>query len=546
MGRVIEIIKHLMNFTVSVPDEYKAEITLELLRINIKRDRILSIILPILSCILLYIDVKIYNAINTAVFYLKSLLWTHVALIIFPIIYLTLIKIFKGRDLSQYFVMFKTLHLVYVAIILALCSFLSIHANLFHQHIFPFYTAIFCTAAFLLLMPVEFIPIYSVSNAIFIIGFIFTETEADRFLQTILFSTLLSIIAIIISYINVTAFINSFLNRKLIQQKSIQVDNMYKMAEEMLKARTDELTEANNKLLNKIKAAHEMEIEIIKTHRMYEEKDRLLTQAVENEKLRTLFFANLSHELKTPLTLIYSSQQMLDLLLKKEKDISSTVEISQYTRIIKQNCLRLLRLISNLIDITKIDAGYFHITPVNSDIVKTVEDITMSVAKYIEDKNIELIFDTDIEEKVMAFDPDKMERIIINLLSNAVKFTPQGGSIFIDLHDLGDKIIVSVKDTGIGIPEDMKDQIFERFVQVDNSMTRNREGSGIGLSLVKSLVEMHNGNISVSSKPGEGSEFTIEIPAVILPSQAYSAESSMVKNSYTVERVNIEFSDIYF
>ncbi|HCQ90568.1 MAG TPA: hypothetical protein DIU45_13550, partial [Clostridium sp.] len=120
-----------------------------------------------------------------------------------------------------------------------------------------------------------------------------------------------------------------------------------------------------------------------------------------------------------------------------------------------------------------------------------IEDITMSVANYIERKNISLIFDTEIEEKIACFDPNKMERIILNLLSNAVKFTPKGGTIYVDIRDEKDKVKIIVRDTGVGIPKDKQEIIFERFRQVDNLLTRNQEGSGIGLSLTKSLVEMH-------------------------------------------------------
>jgi signal transduction histidine kinase len=201
--------------------------------------------------------------------------------------------------------------------------------------------------------------------------------------------------------------------------------------------------------------------------------------------------------------------------------------------------------VANLIDITKIDAGYFNVNLENCDVVKVVEDITLSVAAYIEHRDISLIFDTDIEELILACDPDKIERIILNLLSNAVKFTPKGGSIYVNLQDKADRIMIVVKDTGIGIPKDMCESIFERFVQVDKTISRNREGSGIGLSLVKSLVDMHEGGISLTSEEGQGSEFIIELPKKILDSKPSVLENGFMDEKQKVEKINIEFSDIY-
>jgi len=211
--------------------------------------------------------------------------------------------------------------------------------------------------------------------------------------------------------------------------------------------------------------------------------------------------------------------------------------------IMKQNCYRLVRLINNLIDVTKIDSGYFEINLENANIVSIVEDITLSVAEYIENKHISLIFDTDIEEKIMACDPDKIERIILNLISNAVKFTSPGGSIFVNISDRGENINISVKDTGIGIPKTKQKVIFQRFIQVDKSLTRKHEGSGIGLSLVKALVNMHKGNITVASEPDKGSEFCIELP-VYLINDRKNKNDFLIQGK--VEKIKIEFSDIYF
>ena len=268
-------------------------------------------------------------------------------------------------------------------------------------------------------------------------------------------------------------------------------------------------------------------------------------EALELEKLRTEFFANISHELRTPLNIILGVIQILRRdLLDKEKPIDKGKIINNID-IERQNCFRLLRLINNLIDSTKLDAGHFEIDMINCNIVSVVEEITLSVAGYIINNNINLIFDTDVEEKIIACDPDKIERIMLNLLSNCIKFTDDDGSIFVNIFDGEEYITLSVEDTGIGIPEEKVEIIFDRFRQVDKSFTRNYEGSGIGLSLVKSLVEMHDGTISVESKYGVGTKFTIKLPVKVLNKSKERVNISNNIINTCVEKINIEFSDIY-
>jgi predicted ATPase/signal transduction histidine kinase len=276
-----------------------------------------------------------------------------------------------------------------------------------------------------------------------------------------------------------------------------------------------------------------------------EERTKSLNESIKYEEMRTEFFANLSHELRTPLNVIFGGHQMMEVLLKENLPLKSGDKIQKYMGIIKQNCYRLVRLINNLIDITKIDSGYFQVDLVNADIVNVVESITLSVAEYIESKGIELIFDTFVEEKIIACDPDKIERIILNLLSNSIKFTNKGGHIKVTMYEKEDNIVISVKDDGIGIPEEKRQAIFERFNQVDKSLSRNREGSGIGLSIVKALVEMHSGTISVNSSLGNGSEFLIELPCRISDKDIIDTSNFDKKDSNNIERIMIEFSDIY-
>jgi|GEM_PF-2248675 len=278
-----------------------------------------------------------------------------------------------------------------------------------------------------------------------------------------------------------------------------------------------------------------------------QENKRLLNELVAYENLRTEFFANLSHELRTPLNVILSALQYVELIDANynEHQHNNLESYGKYTSIMKQNCYRLVRIVNNLIDITKIDSGYFELDLENYNIIEVIEEISLSVASYAETNGLSLIFDTDVEEKIIACDANIIERIILNLISNAIKFTDSGGQILINVYDLSDTIQISVKDTGIGIEEDKQSSIFERFVQVDKSLSRNREGSGIGLSLVKSLVELHGGTIELISEFNKGSNFIISLPVYIIPDKEIKLYSDTVNHLSSEEKINIEFSDIY-
>jgi two-component system CheB/CheR fusion protein len=272
---------------------------------------------------------------------------------------------------------------------------------------------------------------------------------------------------------------------------------------------------------------------------------KLLDETLLLESLKTEFFSNLSHELRTPLNVILSALQLLD-IYENSSDISDKEKkVKKYRNIMKQNCYRQLRLVNNMLDITKLDAGFFELTLQKCNIVSIVESVSLSVAEYIKSKSIELIFDTDIEECIMPCDPEKIERVILNLLANSIKFTKPGGDISVNMYDKGENVIISIKDTGIGIPKEKLNIIFDRFRQVDRSLTRNQEGSGIGLSIVKSLVELHGGTISVLSEYGKGTEFIIVFPVSVLDEENDICEIFEDESQERIERIHIEFSDIY-
>lgn len=271
---------------------------------------------------------------------------------------------------------------------------------------------------------------------------------------------------------------------------------------------------------------------------------RDVSHRTEMERLRLEFFANLSHELRTPLNLIFSSLQTLELLEKYL--LEKNIRFKNYIEIINQNSKRLLRLVNNLIDSTKFDCGFYKYNPKNQDIVCFMENIAMSVAEFAKQNDINLIFDTNVEEKVIAFDLEKLERTILNLLSNSIKYTNSPGKIEVILNDCGDTFNITVKDNGIGIPMDKLPVIFDRFKQVENRLRKRSEGSGIGLSLVKDLVKIQGATIKVKSEVGVGSEFTVKLPCKVLKGEDYVNKTYCdYSSNELVTRINIEFSDIY-
>ncbi len=277
-----------------------------------------------------------------------------------------------------------------------------------------------------------------------------------------------------------------------------------------------------------------------------DENSRLLIEAKELDRLRTEFFANISHELRTPLNLILSSIQVSQMHLNKPEQLDLQ-KLQNYQNIMRQNCYRLSKLISNLIDMTKIDSGFFETFIQNCNIVSLIEEITLSVYEFVKEKGINLVFDTDTEEVFIPCDPEKIERVMLNLLSNAAKFTEPGDEISVYISKKENSVVVTVKDSGIGIPEDKLEEIFGRFKQVDKSLTRNREGSGIGLSLVKSIIELHGGKIFAKSELGKGSEFIFSLPIM---EEVKNPENLPVDTEYhntryySAEKVSVEFSDV--
>jgi len=257
-----------------------------------------------------------------------------------------------------------------------------------------------------------------------------------------------------------------------------------------------------------------------------------------NDKL----FVNMSHELNTPLNIIYSSAQLMELYITNDSIETDKVKIIKCVNSIKQNCFRLRKLVNNLLDLSEIKTGSLNLNLSNENIVEVIENMVQLSAEFLSGMKLNLIFDSNVEEKIIAFDVEKIERVILNLISNAIKFSNPGEKIFINLIDKCETVEISVKDNGIGMEKLFQERIFERFSQVDKSLSRSAEGSGIGLSFVKSIIDMHDGRVSVESKVGEGSVFKFELPNKTLDESNNPFKFTNYNDK--IEMISIELSDI--
>ena len=295
-------------------------------------------------------------------------------------------------------------------------------------------------------------------------------------------------------------------------------------------------------LIKHIQYKNKFEKEIIKA------KDK----AEEINRLKSYFISNISHELKTPINVILCAAQLLE---SKRVDNYNINNENNTIDIIKDNSYRLIRLINNIIDVEKAEVDELTLNLKKGNLVSLIEDIVTSVIPYAKRKELNLIFDTEEEEIIMDMDIEKIERIILNLLSNAIKFSNENGNIYIKIMLNNDDVDIVVEDEGIGISKDDIPYIFDKFIQVDNTFNRKNEGSGIGLAIVKSFIDIHNGKIMVESQVGKGTKFIVKLPKII-NNEDTTADSHIYKSSFSEKniidelrsikcRVKKELSDIY-
>jgi signal transduction histidine kinase len=245
--------------------------------------------------------------------------------------------------------------------------------------------------------------------------------------------------------------------------------------------------------------------------RLYVEQARTVAQLRELDKLKSSFLANMSHELRTPLNSILG---FADVILE-ELDGPLTENMNNDLRLIQKNGQHLLHLINDVLDMAKIEAGRMNLSPERFTAFEMLEEVTSITSTLASEKNLSLFIDEGSDQDVQIYaDRTRMRQVMINLVNNAIKFT-ETGKISLKLASLaGARILITVKDTGIGIPPDKLEPIFQEFTQVDASSTRKAGGTGLGLPISRRLVEMHGGRLWAESTgiPGEGSTFCVELP----------------------------------
>lgn len=282
-------------------------------------------------------------------------------------------------------------------------------------------------------------------------------------------------------------------------------------------------------------------VRVIKDEYNVEKMEERLNEINYKNKFKNEFLVNLTNDIKKPVNTILSVNNILNINQNKY----NSEYVSNYTKLVKQNCNRLTRLLNNIEEIYNIDNSIYDMNLSKCDIVYLIKDIVEKSKIYTDEKNIKLKFSANIKEKYTIIDKDKIEKIILNLLSNSIKFTDSGGNIAIDLLIENEIIKIGVIDSGVGIPDDKLNIIFENFEQVDRSLSRGAEGAGVGLSLVKKLADLHKAKIEVKSEVGKGSAFYIILDEKDI-SKVEGEKIEICTSFSDNEKIDVEFSDIYF
>jgi signal transduction histidine kinase len=222
------------------------------------------------------------------------------------------------------------------------------------------------------------------------------------------------------------------------------------------------------------------------------------------ENLRQEFISNVSHEIQSPLTSIRGFAQAL------KNEHLTPQERNHYLDIIEEESIRLSRVTENLLQLASLESEELQLKPAPYRLDRQVRNLILACEPQWRTKSLKM--EASLQEVMLTADEDLLSQVWINLLHNSIKFTPEHGSILVILNRSPDRVIFKISDTGGGIPEEERDRIFERFYKADTSRNRSKGGSGLGLSIVKKIVDLHNGTIQVDSEAGRGTSFTISLP----------------------------------
>lgn len=262
--------------------------------------------------------------------------------------------------------------------------------------------------------------------------------------------------------------------------------------------------------MRKVKNKFALEQERLQVRQMIEQERKEAERQHEFDQLRIKFLTNLSHEFRTPISLIAGP---VDKLISQEESTEKKSQLSM----VRRNAERLLNLVNQLLDFKKLEQNELNLNLTHGDLISFIGEIADSFKDVSEARQIKFDFSTTIKEYTTLFDRDKIERVLLNLLSNAFKFTPKQGQIKLLVEETVDSNLkIVVKDSGIGMSPEVKDQIFDRFYQAHNNNNVLNQGNGIGLSIAKEFVRLHGGSITVESTPGKGSSFTVILPCELL------------------------------
>lgn len=269
--------------------------------------------------------------------------------------------------------------------------------------------------------------------------------------------------------------------------------------------------------------------------RQVSENKLLISEMTDRRRRRQDAFLSLSHELRTPLHVILSALQL------HGEGEPMTQRVSE---VVRSNSYRLLRVITNIIDMNRLEAGLLYAEPRSVNVGETARQVYEVVKPWFQKKSVRLSYEEAGDRLITCCDPANLERVLMNLLSNALKFTPPGGDVLITAvrNRVSGDIVLSVKDTGPGIPEEDIARVFEKYLQLDKALTRSAEGNGLGLAIVKGLVELEHGTVQAVSGAGKGTEVRVRYPADT--GEETQPRTGAVHRETLQYRAEMEFSEI--
>jgi len=252
------------------------------------------------------------------------------------------------------------------------------------------------------------------------------------------------------------------------------------------------------------------------THaRLYEQEAEMVQQLRNLDQAKSDFVSSVSHELRTPLTSIRGYVEMLIDGDAGELD----AEQQQMLGVVERNADRLLALIEDLLTLSRIESGSFRVAPAPVRLGEITEGLLAEMVAQPSAQGVQLVGEIESDLPPVLGDAGQLERVLMNLLSNAIKFSPDGGRVVVRASVDGDEVVLEVSDEGMGIPMDEQEKLFSRFFRSSAAQERAIQGTGLGLVIVKSIVENHHGRIDVRSLPGDGTTFTVRLPTARIPAE---------------------------